>query len=72
MDMNTSDNFFRGYLKDCMYCTNLHTAQEMQAKNDAVAEEIKGDMLCDTSDNCVVHLQQVHKAEGSHIECVYT
>jgi hypothetical protein len=39
-----------------VYCTNLHTIQELQAEMEVAPEEIMGDMLCDTADNFVVHL----------------
>jgi hypothetical protein len=55
--MNPCNNFLWGYLKNYVYCTNLHTVQEFQAGIEAVAEEITGDMLCETVDNFVVHLQ---------------
>jgi hypothetical protein len=46
-----------GYLKDCMYCTNPHTVQELLVKLEAVAEEITSDMLHDKVDDFVVCLQ---------------
>jgi hypothetical protein len=66
------DYFLWGYLKDCMYRTNPHTVQELQAENAAVAEEITGDILRDTADNFMVHLWRVHEVEESHIEHVFT
>jgi hypothetical protein len=48
------------------------TVQELQAKTEAVAEVITGDMLHDTADKFVVHLQQVHEVEGSHTEHLFT
>jgi hypothetical protein len=64
--------FSWGYFKDSGYRTNPHTVQELQVKIEAVAEEITADMLRDTVNNFVVHLQQVHKVVGSHIEHVFT
>jgi hypothetical protein len=51
------DYFLWDYLKDHVYCTNPHTVQELHMELEAVAEEITGDMLHDTVDNFVVHLQ---------------
>jgi hypothetical protein len=42
--MNPCDYFLWGYLKDCVYCTNPHAAQELQVENEAAAEEITGDV----------------------------
>jgi hypothetical protein len=44
----------------------------LQVEIETVAEEIAGDMLCDTVDKLVDCLQWVHKVEGSHTEQVYT
>jgi hypothetical protein len=47
--MFTGHMSFGGYLKDHMYCNNMHTAvQKLQAQTKGVAEEITGDMLHDT------------------------
>jgi len=55
-----------------MYHTNLHTLQELQAETEDIAEDIRGDMLHDTVNNFVIHLQQVHEIKGPHIEYVFT
>jgi hypothetical protein len=55
--MNSFDYFLLGYLKDHIYSPNPHTVQWLQAETGAVTEEIAGDMLHDTVDNFVVHLQ---------------
>jgi len=57
------------YFKDRVYRTNPHTAQELQAEIEAVAEEIRGGTLSDTVDNFVVRLQPVQR---SHLEHVFT
>jgi len=44
----------------------------LQAKIEAVAKQITGDMLSDTGDNFLVRLQRVHEVEGSHTEHVFT
>jgi hypothetical protein len=49
MDMNPCNYFLQHYLKDCVYRTIPHAAQELQAET----EETAGDMLCDTDDNSV-------------------
>jgi hypothetical protein len=43
--MNPSDYFVWGYLNDRVCCMNPHTAEELQAEIEAVAEEITGDVL---------------------------
>jgi hypothetical protein len=40
-----------------MYYTSLLTVQELQVEIETVAEEIAGDMLCDTVDKLVDCLQ---------------
>jgi hypothetical protein len=55
LDMNSCDYFAWVYLKDCVYYTNPHSMQELQAKIKADTEEITDDMLCNTVDNFVVH-----------------
>jgi hypothetical protein len=54
-----------------VYCTNLYIVQELQAEIEADAEKSTSDMLCDTANKSVVHLQQVHEARDSHSEQVY-
>jgi hypothetical protein len=44
---------------DHVYHTNSHNVQELHAEIEAVTEDITSDMLHDTVDNCVVHLQGV-------------
>jgi hypothetical protein len=70
--MNPCDYFLRVYFKDCGYRSKLHAVRLLQVEIEAVAEEITGYMLCDILDNFVVHLQWVHKVEGSHIEHAFT
>jgi hypothetical protein len=53
-----------------MFCTNVHCS-ELEAKVEAVVEEITGDMLCNTNNNYVVHLQRIHKVEQSYV-CMKT
>jgi hypothetical protein len=67
--MNLCYYFLWGYFKDRVYRTNPHTAQELQAEIEAVAEEIRGGTLSDTVDNFVVRLQPVQR---SHLEHVFT
>jgi hypothetical protein len=43
----------------------------MLAETEAVAEEITGDMLHDTINNCLFLLLEVHKVRGSHTEHVF-
>jgi hypothetical protein len=40
--MNSCRYFLQGYLKDCVFCTTLHTALKVQLG--AVAENITGDI----------------------------
>jgi len=54
--MNPCNYFLWGHLKDHVYCTNLHTVQEVQVEIEAVANEVTGDMLHDIVNNSVVHL----------------
>jgi len=55
---------------DHVYCTNLYTVHKLQGETKAVEDH--SNMLHDTANNSVVHLQQVHKVKGSHIEHVFT
>jgi hypothetical protein len=62
-----------------MHCARPHpititttTVQDLEVEIEIVAEEITGNMLCDTGDNFVVHLHQVYEIKGSHIEHVFT
>lgn len=59
------------YVKYRVHSTNAHTLHELQAEIESVAEEITGDMMCDTFYNFAVRLQQIHKIEGSHIAHVF-
>jgi len=40
-----------------MYCTNLHTIQELQVETEAVAQDLTGDMLHDIVETLLVHLR---------------
>jgi len=55
--MNFCDYFLLECLKVHVYCTSLLTVMELQAEIGDVAEEITGNILCDTFDNFVVCLQ---------------
>jgi hypothetical protein len=70
--MNPCDYFLWGRLKNFMYHNNPHNVQELQAKIEAATESTTGDMLHDTDDSFVVHLQQVHNVKGPHKEHVFT
>jgi hypothetical protein len=55
--MDSCSYVLRGYIKDHVYYTNLPNVQEFQVEIRTVAEEIIGDMLHDTVNSFVVHLQ---------------
>jgi len=48
LDVNPCNYVLWGYLEDHVYHTNLHSVPELQVEIETVAEEITGDMLCDT------------------------
>jgi hypothetical protein len=52
---NSCECFAWVCLKDHAFHTNLHTVWELQVEIEAVAEEITGDMLCDTVDSVLIH-----------------
>jgi len=70
--MSQCDSILWGHLRGRVYCTNVHSVQELQAGGEAAAEEIPGDMLHDTVDNFVVHLHEVHMIKESHVQRMFT
>jgi hypothetical protein len=55
-----------------VYRTHPHIVRGLQAKAEAAVEEVTGDMMRDTAEKFVVHLQRVQEIEGSHIEHMFT
>jgi hypothetical protein len=54
-----------------VYRSNLHTVLELQVEFEAVTEEITGDILRDTVDKSVDHLQRVYEIDLILSMCSY-
>jgi hypothetical protein len=72
LDLSPCDYFLWGYFKDNVCCTNPHTVKELQTWIKAITEEITDDLLHDTADKFVIHLQRIHEVIGSHIKHMFT